>query len=370
MGTAYLYLQIAASIRRDIANGIYKPGDTLPSIRSLTGTWNCTNGTAQRAFKELAFEGLVYTHIGKGTKVVGPILLQKTDSLRRANLIHRAEAFLLEILTSGYTTAEVEDAFRIALDRWRAVSQSQEVINQRTFRFSGSHDLAVAWLATHFDEISPGFKLQLSFSGSMAGLISLSEGKSDIAGSHLWDEESESYNIPFLHNQFPGERLALITLAQRRIGFLVKPGNPKKICSIDDLTRQDICFVNRQAGSGTRVFLDSLLSKKGIQSASIQGYLNQKITHTEIAVEVAEGNADVGVGLEAAAKAYGLDFLFLTLERYDLIVKANIFDEVPVQNLISCLKGDQFRLLLNRLGGYDYRESGEVHWITARVDGC
>jgi molybdate-binding protein len=166
-----------------------------------------------------------------------------------AGLIDIAEAFLLEVLTSGYTPAEVEDAFRIALDRWRAVSQSQEVINQRTFRFSGSHDLAVAWLATHFDEISPGFKLHLSFSGSMAGLISLTEG-----------------------------------------------------------------------------------------------------------------NADVGVGLEAAARAYNLDFLFLTLERYDLIVKANIFEEVPIQNLISWLKGDQFRLLLNRLGGYDHRGSGEVHW--------
>ena len=362
MDEKYDYLKIAASIRRDIANGMYKPGDTLPSIRDLTVTWQCTIGTTQRAIQKLVSEGLVTTHVGKGTKVAGSIPFHPNDSLRRANLIHQAEAFLLGVLTSGYAPIEVEDAFRIALNRWRSVSQSQGVKDQRVLLFSGSHDPAVAWLATHFDEISPGFKMHLSFSGSMAGLISMVEGKSDIAGSHLWDDESESYNIPFLYRRFPGERLALITLAQRRIGLIVKPGNPENILSVDDLTRQNIRLVNRQEGSGTRVYLDSLLRKKGIQSLTIRGYLNQKTTHTEIAAEVAEGNADVGLGLEAAAKAYDLDFLFLTLERYDLVVKANILDGVPIQNIISWLKSDQFRLLLNRLGGYDYHKSGEVLW--------
>lgn len=362
MDEEYLYLQIAASIRSDIANGLYKPGDTLPPIRSLAETWQCTIGTVQRAFQKLASEGLVSTHVGRGAKVIGPVTLLPTDSLRRANLIHRAETFLLEVLTSGYTSDEVESAFRIASNRWKAVSQSQEAVNQKTLRFSGSHDLAIAWLATHFDEISPGYKLLIDFTGSINGLTSLAEGKADIAGSHLWDDESESYNTTFLHILFPGEKLPLITLAQREIGFLVKHGNPEKILSVNDLTRKGLRFVNRQAGSGTRVYLDSLLKKQNIAPSLIRGYSNQRTTHSEIAAEIAEDYADVGIGLKAAAKAYDLDFIFLTLERYDLVVRARFVDEIPIQNMISWLKGEEFHQLLNHLGGYDFKESGEIRW--------
>ena len=362
MDDQYLYQQIADSLRRDIANGMYKPGDTLPSIRSLTETWHCTIGTVQRAFQNLASEGLVTTHIGQGTKVLGPIPYQPADMLRRANLIHQAESFLLEVLTSGYEPAEVEDAFRVALDRWNVISRTQDGKNKKSLRFSGSHDLAVAWLATHFSEFAPGYRLQINFSGSLSGLMSLSEGKSDIVGSHLWDDSTESYNTPFIHSLFPNEKLALITLAYRRIGWLVKPGNPKNFQNIDDLIRPDIRFINRHAGSGTRIYLDSLLKKNRIDASGIQGYTIQKTTHSEIAAAVAADKADVGLGLEAAAKAYGLDFINLNLERYDLVVKSKTFDLVPIQNMILWLKSEPFRVLLDSLGGYEHNESGEVHW--------
>ncbi len=362
MGEDYLYLKIAASIRRDLANGMYKPGDTLPPIRSFAESWHCTIGTVQHAMQTLASEGMVSTHIGKGTKVIGPITLLADDPLRRANLVHRAETYLLEVMTSGYTTVEVEDSFRIALDRWRKISSPNEGVNQKTLRFAGSHDLAVAWLATHFSEFAPGYQLHLTFSGSLTGLMSLLEGKADIVGSHLWDDESETYNIPFIHNLFPGEKLALITLANRRIGFMVKRGNPKNIRSIEDLTRPEIRFVNRSAGSGTRVYFDSLLRKKKIQPEAVQGYANQKSTHSEIAAEVAEDHADVGIGLEAAAKSYNLEFVFLTMERYDLVMKQDIFDLAPIQAMISWLKGNEFHQLLEHLGGYEHGESGQVIW--------
>lgn len=310
----------------------------------------------------LASEGMVSTHIGKGTKVIGPITLLADDPLRRANLVHRAETYLLEVMTSGYTTVEVEDSFRIALDRWRKISSPNEGVNQKTLRFAGSHDLAVAWLATHFSEFAPGYQLHLTFSGSLPGLMSLLEGKADIAGSHLWDDESETYNIPIIHHLFPGEKLALITLANRRIGFMVKRGNPKNIRSIEDLTRPEIRFANRPAGSGTRVYFDSLLRKKKIQPEAIQGYANQKSTHSEIAAEVAEDHADVGIGLEAAAKSYNLEFVFLTMERYDLVMKQDIFDLAPIQAMISWLKENEFHQLLEHLGGYEHGESGQVIW--------
>ncbi len=358
----YQYIQIAASIRRDIFNGLYKTGDTLPSLRSIGDVWHCTLGTAQRAYQKLAEEGLVSSHIGKGTRVIGVVPIQQIDSLRQVSLINQAEKFLIELLTSGYTPVEVEDAFRVALDRWRKVSHSQNIATQQTILFVGSHDPFVAWIATHFNEITSSFSLHINFSGSLAGLMTLADGKADIAGSHLWDRETETYNLPVLKSLFPGEKLALITMAYRRIGWLIRQGNPRNFQSIADLTRSDIRFVNRHAGSGTRVLLDALLSKNQIEPGAIAGYENQKTNHAEIALEISEGKADVGLGLEAAAKAYDLDFVFENLERYELIVREKTFHSQPVQDLLTWLKSDKCRQVLINLGGYETKSCGDVRW--------
>ncbi len=358
----FQYIQIAASLRRDIFNGLYKTGDSLPSLRSVSDAWHCTIGTAQRAFQKLAEEGLVTSHIGKSTRVTGMVPVKQADTLRQASLINQSEKFLIELLTSGYTPVEVEDAFRVAMERWRKVSHSQNISTQQTILFAGSHDPVVAWIATHFNEVSVRYNLNISFSGSLAGLMTLADGKVDIAGSHLWDRETETYNIPMLKTLFPGEKMALITMANRRLGWLIKRGNPKGFCSVQDLARADIRFVNRHAGSGTRVYLDALLSKHAIDPAAINGFENQKTNHAEIALEVSEGKADVGLGLEAAARAYDLDFVFENLECYDFIVKEKSYESLPVQELISWLKTDRFQQILSSMGGYDGKNSGEVRW--------
>ena len=358
----YLYIKIADSIRRDIACGNYRQGDALPSIRSLAKAWQCTIGTVQRAIQELVAEGFVSSHVGRRNRVIGTIPSPGEDSLRRASLIHRAETFLLEMMTSGYSLDETEDAFRIAVSRWQSISQHRPGSKFKTLHFSGSHDLVTAWIATHFSEIAPGYSMQVNFVGSLSGLTALKENKADIAGTHLWDVNTGEYNIPYLHRLFPDQSLAMITLAQRRIGFIVKKGNPKSIHGIDDLARPQVRFVNRQEGSGTRVLLDSLLQNRGIDGRLINGYPVQKTTHSEIAYEVAEDHADVGIGLEAAARSYGLDFEFLTLERYDLVVRPATYELPAIQKMIQWLQGVEFRTLLNRLGGYEYPESGRVSW--------
>lgn len=362
MDEDFLYLQIASAIRRDIANGLYKMGDQLPSVRSYSESWHCTIGTVQRAIQKLVTEGLVSCHIGKGTKVIGSVTQQQDDTLKRAHLIHKAETFLLDSITSGYTTADIEDSIRIAITRWRNVSQSQEILNNKTLRFAGSHDLLIAWIATHFFEITNGYQLHLNFSGSIAGLMALADGKADLAGSHLWDEKTHQFNTPFLQSLFPGENLALITLAYRKIGLIVSAGNPKNITRIEDLARNDVTFVNRHAGSGTRVYLDSLLKNASVDSNRINGYQNQKTTHSEIAAEIAEGRADVGLGLEAAAKAYDLDFVFLNLERYDLVLKKELLETGPILNLINWLKSSAFFDLLEGFGGYEFKDAGHINW--------
>jgi putative molybdopterin biosynthesis protein len=363
MEETFLYRQIADSVRRQILNAELKPGDRLPPVREMVARWNCTIGTVQRAYQELARQGLVVSHAGRGTRVVDSLPNQDETPLRRASLIHRAETFLLEVLTAGYSPTDVEGAVRQALDRWRVVSQSAATPVGEILHFTGSHDLAVAWLASHFGEIAPGCILQLNFSGSLGGLIALAEGKADLAGCHLWDEETDTYNLPFVRRLLPGQRVALVTLAQRQIGLIVPPGNPENVKGLPDLARPGMRFINRQSGSGTRVWLDAMLRREGIQTADIQGYSEEKITHSEIANAIAEGSANIGLGLEGAARVYGLGFIPLTLEQYDLVIPAQHFDSAPLQALIQWIGSATARQSISNLAGYKTDKTGDVKWF-------
>lgn len=362
MDEEYLYLRIAESIRREIDNARLKNGDLLPSIRTIAETWHCTNGTVQRAIRDLEDAGLVATHAGKRSRVIGGSQSAPEATLQRANLIHQAETFLLESMAAGYSPMEVDDALRAALNRWRSVTQSQSRRPANVLRYSGSHDLVVAWMATHFNDFVPGYLLNLNFTGSLSGLSSLQKNESDIVGAHLWEEQTGTFNLPIVQQMFPREKVALITLVHRRLGFITKPGNPKQIFTIEDLARQGIRMINRQPGSGTRMFLDAELHKKKIHPTSIEGYSAEKSTHSEIAAEVAQSHADTGIGLEASAKAFGLDFVLLTTERFDLILRESTYQLPPIERIIDWLRGNDFRILLNRLGGYESDESGMVTW--------
>lgn len=360
MEETYLYRQIADNIRRQILAGEIKSGDRLPSVREMTQHWNCTIGTIQRAYQELVSQGLITSRAGQGTRVVDHIPELDDTPLRRLNILHRAEAFLMEVLNAGYSQAEVEDAVRLALDRWRAVSQHPSEPSPAITRFIGSHDLAVAWLASHFSEIAPGYSLQPLFTGSMGGLIALVEGNTDLAGSHLWDESSHTYNIPFVQKLLPGKRMALLHLAERQLGLILSPGNPAKINSLQDLSCPDLRFINRQSGSGTRVWLDSTLRQLGVKTEQISGYDIEMKTHSEIAKTIAQGDADVGLGLEASARTYGLDFIPLTSERYDLICFADYLNNPAIQQLAGWLNTPDGKKAFSNLAGYLTTDTGRV----------
>ena len=359
----FLYQQIAEAVRREILEGSLKPGDRLPPVRQMTSRWGCTIGTVQRAYRELARQGLVVSRPGQGTRVTLSPPAQDATPLRRASLVHRAEAFLLEVLTAGYEPGEIEQAVALALDRWRAVAQAAPATPGASLRFVGSHDLAVGWLAAHFSEIAPGHSLQLSFAGSLGGLIALARGEADWAGTHLWDEESGTYNLPFVRRVLPGKRVALITLAHRRLGLILGPGNSLGVEGLQDLTRPGLRFLNRQSGSGTRVWLDAALHKRKIDPDQIVGYSEEAATHSEVARAVAEGRADVGLGLEASALSYGLDFIFLTDEPYQLAMLAPLMDHPAPRALVKWLGSRKGKSAIATLGGYDPSEAGRIEWV-------
>jgi putative molybdopterin biosynthesis protein len=132
---------------------------------------------------------------------------------------------------------------------------------------------------------------------------------------------------------------------------------------LQDLSRPGLRFVNRQAGSGTRVWLDAALHRLGIDTSPIQGYTDERMTHTEVTAAVAAGQADVGFGLQAAALTYGLDFIFLVQERYDLVIPAQSLEQASVTRLVEWLAGEEARKVIAGFGGYDAGETGMLHWV-------
>lgn len=360
--TAYLYEQIANSIREDILEGRLHPGERLPSVRQMTERWNCTIGTVQRAYQELGRQGLVTSRAGQGTSVIG--VPANTDTpLRKAELIHRAEAFLLEVITSGYSADEIEDAVRQAMERWQAIEKQPSRPSSATIRFSGSHDIVISWIASHCTEIIPGYQLELNYTGSLGGLIALAEGAADLCGCHLWDEDTQSYNLPFVKRLLPNQRVALVTLAERRLGLILPAGNPLGLENLTSLSLSEIRFANRQRGSGTRVWLDARLQEAAIDPQRIRGYQKGLLTHSAVARQVAEGQADVGIGLEAAALNYQLDFIPLKNETYQLVIPAIIFEHAEVQALVHWLETAPAKQLMSDIGGYLTDSSGHIHWV-------
>jgi molybdate-binding protein/DNA-binding transcriptional regulator YhcF (GntR family) len=359
-----LYLQIAESIRQEIVYGALQPGDSLPSLRAMAERWRCTVGTVQRAYAELARDGLVTSRFGQGTRVAAAApAAGQAAPLRHAALVNQAERFLLDTLAAGYDAGEVEQALRLALDRWQSMAAAQSAAPEHTLRFAGSHDPAISLLAAAFEEIAPGWTLAVRFNGSLGGLMALAQGEAELAGCHLWDQTSDSYNRAFVEHVLPGRSVALLTLAQRRLGLLTLAGNPQAIAGLADLARAGLRFINRQRGAGTRVWLDVQLHAAGVDAAAIAGYDVEVATHSAVAEAVAAGQADVGLGIEAAALAHGLGFVFLASERYDLAIPAAVWEQPAVQALAEWLASAAAKGAIDALGGYDTAESGRVVWV-------
>jgi putative molybdopterin biosynthesis protein len=158
----------------------------------------------------------------------------------------------------------------------------------------------------------------------------------------------------------PGVPVKAIALALREQGLIVRSGNPKRIARIEDLTRSDVCFVNRQRGAGTRVLLDHHLDQLGISADLIRGYNQEEYTHLAVAASVVSGRADCGLGIAAAARALDLDFIPLFRERYDLVMRQEHAQSGLLSPLIALLGPGIFREQIMHLPGYDVSVMGKT----------
>jgi molybdenum cofactor synthesis domain-containing protein len=226
----------------------------------------------------------------------------------------------------------------------------------------GSHDNTLDLLATLLRRRDPRLRLSSGHVGSLGGLMALRQGRAHLGGSHLFDPQTNTYNLTYIEKYLPGLPLKLINLAWREQGLMVLPGNPKNIRSVPDLARPEVRFINRQRGAGTRLLLDYLLKEAGIEPTAVQGYEREEYTHMAVAANVKSGTADAGLGILAAARALGLDFIPLTPERYDLVVPEETFHDPRFQTLLEVMRSREFATAALSLGGYDLKDCGGIVW--------
>jgi len=223
----------------------------------------------------------------------------------------------------------------------------------------GSHDNTLDVLADELRRRAPDLNLSSSHVGSMGGLMALRRGACHMAGTHLLDPEDGSYNRSFIRKHLSGTPVRRIHLVRRDQGLIVRSGNPKSIHGIEDLIREEVRFVNRQGGSGTRILLDYRLQQLGIDPAAIHGYADEEFTHMSVAVAVLSGTADVGLGILAAARALKLDFIPVVTEEYDLVIAEAHFESGPIRSVLETIRSEAFQKRVRALGGYDVTETGK-----------
>lgn len=224
----------------------------------------------------------------------------------------------------------------------------------------GSHDLIMDIIANMLHERFADINLSSTHVGSLGGIMAMKKGEAHIAPIHLLDEKTGTYNIEHIKKYLKDRNVSIIKGVKRLQGLMVKKNNPKGINTIEDLTREDVVFVNRQKGSGTRILLDFKLKESNIDSSQIQGYDREMTTHMTVASAVLSGSGDVGLGIQSSAQAMGLEFIPVGDEEYDFAISTEFLKNEEIMKFIEVLQSKEFNEKIMKLGGYTIEEPGRI----------
>ncbi len=223
---------------------------------------------------------------------------------------------------------------------------------------AGSDDPSLGLLRELYTSRLTPTSLFLATVGSSAGIAAIRDGVADLAWAHLLDPVTGDYNLPYLKQLPLGA--AVVPLFHRELGLLVRHGNPLGVRTIADLSRPGLRIINRQKGSGTRLYFDQEIARFGIDPKQINGYQTAVATHLEVGLKVLRGEADVGLAAKATARLLGLDFLPLTQERFDILIPKERFFSRGIQILLEIVGSREFRTAVEALGGYDTSATGRL----------
>jgi putative molybdopterin biosynthesis protein len=280
--------------------------------------------------------------------------------------------------SGAITTLEEADGFieipedKVFLDEGERVQVNlfSSELKPADLMIIGSHCIGVDILLELIRRRSPKFNCKVVNVGSSGGLAAIRRGEADIAGTHLLDERTGEYNISFLDRYGIKDKTILVRGYDRKQGLIVKKGNPKRITGPEDLFREDLSFINRNPGSGTRILLDMKLNEVAQSKkipfeeviSKVKGYRTEAKSHTAVAVAVLQGKADVGLGIETVARRYGLDFILVAEEHYDFAIQAGRIEKQAIQAFLEMLRSEDFKNELEQRapGLLATRETGEI----------
>ena len=283
-------------------------------------------------------ESLLQTERGRGTQLTA--LAQKLVWADR-----RITARLAPMLESLASELEVELG-KMAAERLRMI------------RMDASHGFAVAALMVHLNEVE--MPVELRYRNSTDAVAALARGECDLAGFHVPTGQFERQAMAWYARWLDPAKHCLIHLAVRHQGLFVARGNPLHISGLRDLARRDVRFVNRQAGSGTRMLLELMLQDAGVAVSDITGFNSAEFTHSAVAAYIASDMADVGIGVRTAAQRFNLDFIPLVRERYFFAIRSDALNDPLIRQLLAILQLPQYHAKVNELTGYDATETGKI----------
>jgi putative molybdopterin biosynthesis protein len=308
-----------------------------------------TVGASRDIPSKLGAEECIRVNLGRvGERMVAiplPRAAGSVTTLSKAEAIIRIPSFSEGIVAGEETEAEL-------------LVDLEDIAN--TIVIIGSHDITVDILSDEIREKDSAIRIASGNVGSLGGLLALKKGTAHVAGAHLLDTATGEYNISYIQKYLKRVPVHVFNLVVRDQGLIIQRGNPRQVRGIGDLTRDDLSFVNRQPGSGTRILFDYKLQEMGIDPSQIRGYDNEEYTHMNVAVAVLNGMADVGLGIMAAAKALDLGFIPVLSEQYDLVIPSSFVNDHKIRLLISVARSKEFRNRVEALGGYNPEKSGAL----------
>lgn len=322
----------------DLLQAVSSQGSISAGARALGLSYRHVWGELKRWENELGNELVVWEKGQSARLTEFGAKLMWAERQAQARLAPQIEAL----------RADLERAFAVAFDPQAHIAS-----------LYASHDDALAVLREH--ALASRVHLDIHFCGSVDALRSLNQGRCVMAGFHTLQNPAPGSLAQRVYKPLlkPGQH-KIIGFAQRTQGLILAPGNPLQLANLDDLVNKRARFINRTLGSGTRLVLDEMLAQRALVPDQVQGYSRTESSHTAVAHAVAAGDGDVGLGIEVAARAAGLDFVPLVQENYHLVCLKSALQDPAIAALQELLRSPSWQTALAAIPGYTPLNSGQV----------